>query len=73
MSTEDLDERNLQRRNLAVHENTRQIQLHLEPDVDVGAIDRRRPPERETTIGNLIQTATLRIRQFLIPEKEGRG
>lgn len=29
MSTEDLDQGDLQRRDLAVHENTGQIQLHL--------------------------------------------
>ena len=30
MGSEDLDKRYLERGNLAVHENTRQIQLHLE-------------------------------------------
>lgn len=44
---------------------TCQIQLHLETDVDIGTIDRRRPPESETTIRNLIQAGTLCISQFL--------
>ena len=36
---EDLDEGDLQRRNLAVHEDAGQIQLHLETDVHVRAVD----------------------------------
>ena len=32
---EDLNERNLQRRNLAVHEDARQVELDLEADVDL--------------------------------------
>ena len=35
MGTEDLDERDLERRNLSVQENTSQIELDLETDVDV--------------------------------------
>lgn len=54
--TEDLDQRNLEGRNLAVHENTGQIQLDLEADVDIGAIDGWTPPQGETTIWDLIET-----------------
>ena len=50
MRAEDLDERDLERRDLAVHEDAGQVELHLETDVDVGAIDGRRPPERESTV-----------------------
>ena len=41
MGTEDLDKRDLQCRNLTVKEDTRQIKLHLETDVDVGSVDSR--------------------------------
>ena len=66
MRAEDLDQRDLQRRNLAVHENARQIQLYLETHVHVRAVDRRRPPQREPTVRNLVQTASLRVRQLLV-------
>lgn len=33
VSSENLDERNLQRGDLAVHKDARQIQLHLKPNV----------------------------------------
>ena len=44
MATEDLDQADLQGGDLAMHENTSQIQLHLEADIDIGTIDRRAPP-----------------------------
>ena len=50
MGTEDLDQRDLQCRNLTVEEDTRQIKLHLETDVDVGSVDSRRPPEGEASV-----------------------
>ena len=65
MGTEDLDERNLQCRDLTVKEDTRQIKLHLETDVDVGSVDSWGPPERETSVGNLIETRTLGVRELL--------
>ena len=52
--SEDLNQRNLQRRNFTVHEDAGQVKLDLESDVDISAVDRRRPPERESTIRNLI-------------------
>ena len=51
---------------LAVHEDAGEIQLDLEADVHVGAINRRRPPQREAPVGDLIETAPLRIRQLLV-------
>lgn len=41
MGSEDLDEWNLQSWNFAVQENTRQIQLNLETDVDIGSVNSR--------------------------------
>ena len=52
-----------------VHEDTSQIQLDLETDVDVRAIDRRTPPKCKATVRNLVQTGTLCICQFLIPHR----
>ena len=65
MSTEDLNQTDLQRWNFTVHEDTRQIQLDLETDVDVGTIDRRTPPEREATVRNLVETGTLGVGELL--------
>ena len=48
------------------HENTSQVQLHLETNVDVRAIDSRAPPESESTIRNLVQTGTLSIGELLV-------
>mmetsp|Transcript_59082 Transcript_59082/g.126986 ORF Transcript_59082/g.126986 Transcript_59082/m.126986 type:complete len:443 (-) Transcript_59082:1525-2853(-) len=62
---EDLDEGNLQGRNLPVHENAREVQLHLETHVHVGAVDRRRPPQGEAPVRNLVETTPLRICQLL--------
>ena len=69
MRTEDLDERDLQGRNLAVHEDTRQIKLDLETDVDVGAVDSRAPPQREPTVGNLVETGPLGVRKLLVSHR----
>jgi len=41
---------------LASHENARQIQFHLEADIDIRTVDSWTPPESETTFGNLIET-----------------
>ena len=48
------------------HENTRQIQLHLETNTHVGTVDSRTSPKRKPPIRNLIQPAPLRIRQLLV-------
>ena len=52
-----------------VHEDTSQIQLDLETDVDVRAIDRRAPPERESTVRDLVKTRPLRVRELLVPHR----
>lgn len=41
MCTENLNQGNLQSWDLAVHENTCEIELDLETNVDVGSVDRR--------------------------------
>eukprot|EP00964_Phaeocystis_antarctica_P078146 scaffold48598_cov65-Phaeocystis_antarctica.AAC.1 len=63
---EDLDERDLERRDLAVHEDARQVELHLEAHVDVGAVDRGRPPEREAPVGDLVEAGALRVGELLV-------
>ena len=55
---EDLDERNLERGDLAVHEDARQVQLHSETNVHVGAVDGGKPPQREATVGDLRGSGT---------------
>ena len=50
-----------------MHEDARQVELDLEADVDVGAVDRRRPPEREAAVGDLVEARALRVRQLLVP------
>lgn len=66
VSAENLDERDLQGGNLPVHENSCEIQLHLETYVHVRPVDRGRPPQSKAPIGNLVQPRPLRIRQLLI-------
>lgn len=68
VGAEDLDQRDLERGDLAVHEDPRQVQLHLEPHVYVGAVDGRGPPEREATVRDLVQAAALRVGQLLVPD-----
>mmetsp|Transcript_94895 Transcript_94895/g.290283 ORF Transcript_94895/g.290283 Transcript_94895/m.290283 type:complete len:372 (+) Transcript_94895:2060-3175(+) len=65
VSPEDLDQRNLQCGDLAVHENACQVQLHLEAHIHVGAVDRRRPPQGEAAVWDLVETGTLRVGQLL--------
>ena len=66
VSTEDLNQTDLERGDLAVHEDTGQIELDLETDVYVGTVDSRTPPEGESTVRNLIQTGPLCVREFLV-------
>ena len=44
MGTKDLNQGDLQRGNLAVHEYASQIELHLKTNVDISAVDRGTPP-----------------------------
>lgn len=39
-----------------MHEDSSQVELHLEADVDVGSVDGGRPPEGKPSVGNLVQT-----------------
>ena len=66
MRSEDLDERDFESWNFTVHENTSQIKLDLETDIDIGAVDCGWPPKSETTIWDLIKTRTLRMCQLLV-------
>src|SRR5690242_18280404 len=65
VGTENLNQRDFQGWDLSMHENSRQIQLYLEADVNVCSVDSRRPPQRKTTVRNLVQTRTLRVCQLL--------
>lgn len=56
VGTEDLDEGDLERWDLAVHEDACEIQLDLESDVHVRSVDGGTPPESEATVGDLVQT-----------------
>lgn len=64
--SEDLNQRDLQSGDLTVHENTSQIELDLETNVDIGSVDGGRPPHSESTIGNLRKTGTLGVSQSLV-------
>lgn len=48
-----------------MHEDAGEIQLHLKSDIHIRTIDGGTPPQGETTIRNLIQTAALSVRQLL--------
>jgi hypothetical protein len=54
--TENLNERDLKGGDLAVHENTCQVKLDLETDIDVGVVDGWAPPKREPMVRDLIKT-----------------
>ena len=53
----------------SLHEDTGQVKLDLETDIDVGTIDRGAPPERESTIRDLVQTGPLSVRELLVPHR----
>mmetsp|Transcript_39335 Transcript_39335/g.83813 ORF Transcript_39335/g.83813 Transcript_39335/m.83813 type:complete len:1257 (-) Transcript_39335:3240-7010(-) len=63
--SEDLDQRDLQGGDFAVHEDAGQIQLHLETNIHVGSVDGRRPPQGEASVGDLVETGSLGVGQFL--------
>jgi len=44
MSSEDLDQGDFQYWDFTVHEDTREIELHLETNVDICPVDSRGPP-----------------------------
>ena len=61
MGSEDLNQGNLERRDLSVHEHSREIELDLETDVNIGSVDGRGPPHGETSIGDLRKTRSLSV------------
>ena len=69
VSTEDLNQTDLKGGDLAMHKDTSQIKLDLETDIYIGTVDSWTPPERESTIGNLIQTGPLCVREFLVSHR----
>ena len=52
-----------------MHEDTRQIKLNLETDVNVSSVDRGTPPECESTIRDLVQTRPLSVRELLVTHR----
>ena len=52
-----------------VHEDTSEIELDLETNVDVRTVDGRTPPEREPTVRDLVKTRPLRVRELLVPHR----
>ena len=48
-----------------MEKDTSQIELNLESHVNIRAIDSRRPPKSETTIGDLVQSGSLGIGELL--------
>ena len=66
MRTEDLNEGDFQSGDFSMHEDSSQIQLHLEADVYIGSVDRWRPPKRKSSIRDLIETRSLRMSQLFI-------
>lgn len=39
-----------------MHEDTCEIQLDLEPYIDIGSVDRGGPPQGESSVRDLVQT-----------------
>lgn len=66
MSSENLNQTNLEGGNLAVHEDTCQVELHLETNVDICAVDSRTPPKSKPTVRDLVQTRALSIGELLV-------
>mmetsp|Transcript_42650 Transcript_42650/g.166468 ORF Transcript_42650/g.166468 Transcript_42650/m.166468 type:complete len:261 (+) Transcript_42650:2330-3112(+) len=66
MRSENLNQRDLQRWDLSVHENAGEIELHLETNVDVSPVNGRTPPKSETPVGDLVEARSLGVGQFLI-------
>ena len=75
MRPKDLDQRDLQRGDLAMHEDPRQVQLHLKPHIHIGTVDGGGPPQREASIRYLVETTALRVGQLFVLHRllEPRG
>ena len=66
VSSKDLNEGDFECWDFSMHEDASEIELHLEAHIDVGSIDRWRPPQREPTVGNLVKPTALSVSQLLI-------
>ena len=69
VGAEDLNQTNLEGGDLSVHEDTGQIKLDLETDVYICAIDSRAPPQRKPSVGGLVQTGSLGVREILVSRR----
>lgn len=49
-----------------MHEDTCEIQLYLETHVNIGPVDCGRPPESESSVGNLVKTRSLSVCELLV-------
>ena len=56
MRSEDLNERDLKCRDLAMHEYSSQIELYLETDIHISSVDCGRPPKSKPTIWDLVES-----------------
>lgn len=56
-------------RDSIAHENTGQIQLYLEADVDICTIDSWTPPKCKATIGDLVETRALGVGKLLVTHR----
>jgi hypothetical protein len=66
MGSKYLNERNLKSRQFAMHEDSSEIKLDLEANIDISSIDSRWPPESEPSIRYLVKTWPLSMSQLLI-------
>jgi hypothetical protein len=48
-----------------MHVDTCQVKLDLETYIDIRSVNRWRPPKCEPSIGDLIETRSLRVRELL--------
>lgn len=48
-----------------MHINSRQVELNLETNVNVGSVDSRRPPKSKSTIRDLVEARSLSVSQLL--------
>jgi hypothetical protein len=56
MSPEYFDQGYFESGNFSMHEYSRQIELNLKANINIGAINRWRPPQRKSSIGDLSKT-----------------
>ena len=49
-----------------MHEDTSEVKLHLETNIDIGSVDGGRPPESESSVRNLVKPRSLCVSEFLV-------